>query len=131
MPSYSNVELREWILRQPNFDLLYNDWVKSGYKKELRPSVDRLDDYQGYFFGNIRLCGKNNKKSRSVYQIDLDGNIVKEFYSAKQAERDGIAGHQNISAACHGRLKKTGGFIWMYKDEFSEEEKCRRVYLAI
>lgn len=64
-PSYSLKEFREWLFNQKNFKLLFNNWVKSDYKKDKRPSVDRLDNLQGYFFDNIQLLTweENNEKN--------------------------------------------------------------------
>jgi len=71
LPSYSSKELIEWVLSHPNFDELYNNWVESGYKKKLKPSIDRLNNDIGYTFNNIQLvtweenfnnwCNRNEK----------------------------------------------------------------------
>ena len=54
-PTYSKEQLHVWMTSQVNFNNLYINWVASGYKKDLVPSVDRLDDYKGYSFDNIQL----------------------------------------------------------------------------
>jgi hypothetical protein len=54
-PAYTFEELYNWILSQSHFKKLYDRWVESGYKKDLRPSIDRLDDSKGYSFDNIQL----------------------------------------------------------------------------
>ena len=64
-PSYSLKEFREWLFNQKNFKILFNKWIKSNYKKDQRPSVDRLDNYKGYSFNNIQLITwkENNEKN--------------------------------------------------------------------
>jgi len=130
MPKYNLKQLREWIYLQPNFEELYNNWVKSDYKKEFKPSIDRLDDYKTYSLDNIQLTtwkknirryysdrmnGINNKQNRAVIQYDLQGNYVNEFYSMCQAERDTSVNNHSIWKNCTGRLKTAGGYIWKYK----------------
>lgn len=63
-PSYTLEELREWLFAQVNFEVLYIRWTMSNYNKYERPSIDRLDESQGYYFGNIQLMtwGENNQK---------------------------------------------------------------------
>ena len=55
MPKYSLSDFRKWCYGQTNFDRLYNNWSKNGYKRDLKPSADRLNTKKGYSFNNIRL----------------------------------------------------------------------------
>ena len=129
-PVYTIEELKLWIISQHNFETLYENWVNSDYEKNLSPSVDRLDDYKGYTLDRLQLMtwgenkekghkdrvdGINNKRSKSVIQMDLDGNFIKEFYSMHQAERKTIAKISNIHKVCNGLRNNAGGFIWKYK----------------
>jgi hypothetical protein len=131
MPNYTKHELAEWIYSQPNFEELYNNWVKSNYKKDLVPSCDRLDDYKPYTLDNIRLVtykenresyyndqknGINNKNARAVFKFDLQGNFIKEYYSIHEASRQNKLYYQNIYNTCIGRHKTCGGYVWKYKD---------------
>ena len=58
----------------------------------------------------------NGKKcSIPILQLTKDGEFVKEWPSAREAERQlGIA-QSHICACLKGRLKFAGGFIWRYK----------------
>ena len=129
-PKYTLSELRKWIYSQPIFEELYNNWITSGYKKEFKPSIDRLNDYKTYSLNNIQLTtwqknvrryysdrmnGINNKQNRAVLQFDLNETFIKEFYSMKQAERDTGVNNHSIWKNCTKRLKTAGGFIWKYK----------------
>ena len=51
-------------------------------------------------------------KCKPIKQIDKFGNVVKQWDSAKLAERTLGINATNISACCHGRLKRAGGFSW-------------------
>lgn len=93
---------------------LYDAWVKSGYESSLKPSVDRLDDYQGYSLGNIQVTtqkqnidkyyqdaveGKNTKTAVSVLQYTLDNQFVKEHHSISEAARSVGSTPTNIRLA--------------------------------
>ncbi len=43
-----------WAWNDPEFNRLFDDWVKSGYVRTLNPSVDRIDSSRGYHMDNIR-----------------------------------------------------------------------------
>lgn len=129
---YTRNELFIWINSQENFQELYDNWVESGYKTDMKPSVDRIDDYKGYTLQNIRLVttrenidryrqdqknGVNNKRNIAILQIDKNsGEIIKEYYSARQAERETGIYHSNIAAVMSGKKKSSGGYVWRYKE---------------
>ena len=56
----------------------------------------------------------NKAKSKPVLQFTLDGEFVREWESAKEAEKNGFSqGH--ICRCCRGQYKKHKGYIWRYK----------------
>lgn len=125
-PTYTKQELKKW-LQENGFKELFNAWVASGYKKEFKPSVDRLNDYQNYTLDNIQLvtwkenhtkgmedikAGINNKTSKAVIQYSKDGTFIKEFYSGIEASRQTGVDQSNIAKCCKGKYKHAGGFIW-------------------
>jgi len=129
LPTYSKEDLREWLYSQPLFHKLYDNYKRLDYQKAYAPSVDRKDDYLGYTINNIQLMtwkennekgyadfnsGRNRKKTRVVYQFNLDGSFVCEHYSFKEASRQTGAGVGAISNCCSGRAKTAGGFCWSY-----------------
>jgi len=128
-PEYSKVELKNWLINQGKFLPIYNTWVDSGYKKELTPSVDRLNDRCGYKFENIRLVtwGINvksyyssvrdgsSKICRPVLQFDKSGEFIREFATMKKAEVITSINVGSICRCCRGQGKSAGGFIWRYK----------------
>ena len=66
---------------------------------------------------NERVIAKNTngKLSKPVLQYTLDGKFVREWPSAKQAEREGGFNHGHIAACCKGKKNKHHNFIWKYK----------------
>ena len=128
-PSYSKRDFTYWILSQPLFNKLFKEWEKSGYDKTIKPSCDRLDDYKGYSFDNIRLItwqenvdkayadrkkGVNNKVSKAVKQYSLCGEVIAEYHSLREAERQTGVFNSGISACCLGKYKKYGGYVWCF-----------------
>lgn len=69
-PNYTLAAFRDWLYNHDSFVALYNNWFDSGFKTELIPSVDRLDDEKGYSFDNIRLVTwreNNIKRNKGHY----------------------------------------------------------------
>lgn len=136
-PSYSVKELREWLLKQKNFEVLYEAWRNSGFDRELVPSCDRIDDNLPYTLENITLTtGEKNKQKahqmvrdnklknptllngghRPVEKWTKDGSeLLKTYPSQAEAVRQNPSIHQaNIQKVCAGKIKSTGGFHWKY-----------------
>ena len=59
------------------------------------------------------LIKKNN--SKVVFQYDSQNNLIKEWESSMEVERQTGINHRNISAVCTGKRKTTGGYIWSYE----------------
>jgi len=78
------------------------------YKKEYDKNNDTIIPY------------KRNTQTRSLIQLTLNGEFIKEWDSITEA---GIAlsiSSGSISSACRGKLKTTGKFKWMYKEDYNE-----------
>ena len=43
-----------WALKDKEYNLLFDSWVKSAYTRALSPSIDRIDVTKGYIEGNMR-----------------------------------------------------------------------------
>ena len=65
---------------------------------------------------NERVAEKNTngKRSKKVYQYDLEGNFVREWKSTRECGRNGF-NQGNVVSCCRGKLKKYKDFIWRYK----------------
>jgi hypothetical protein len=59
-----------------------------------------------------RIAEKNFKK---VIQLDLNDNVLNEFESIRQAERETGVSRTNISSCCNGKRKSAGRFKWRKK----------------
>lgn len=76
---------------------------------------------------NLMTCKENinygtrnersaKKLSKVVLQFDLNDNLVKEYASTHQAERETGFANQNIVKCCKGKRKTAYGFKWKYKN---------------
>ncbi len=54
-----------WALKQNKFHKLYKRWKNSGYKTEIAPSFDRLDDNKGYALKRLQIV--TWKENRANY----------------------------------------------------------------
>jgi len=62
-----------------------------------------------------KLKQSRAKKSRPIYQLDLEGNIIKEWYSKREPLRE-LGFH--IHTTLKGKSKFGKGFLWVYVDEY-------------
>ena len=132
LPSYTSRELYEWCMSTVEFHQIFNDWKSCGFRSELKPSIDRLDDYDGYHFGNIQILtweennqknrddtksGKNKKKLKSIFQFNLDGDLIKMHDSIAIAGRETGANITHIVQNAQGNSNSCGGYLWRYTND--------------
>lgn len=132
IPDYTKSVFSNWLFSQSEFHRLYDLWVASGYLKMKKPSCDRKNDYAPYTLDNIQLMtwqenfnkghtdrknGTNNKGSKSVIQMDLLGNLIKHYHSARHANRVLGIDQSSIGRCCNGKAETSGGFKWAFADE--------------
>jgi len=130
---YNKKEFVDWLISQPEYLKLHKAWVKSGYDMWLAPSCDRLDDYLGYTFKNLRIVtwkvnydkgnndtksGINNKRNKAVVKLRLNQEFVEELHSLAEALR--VTGVRNIGQVCSGNRPLAGGFKWMFKEDYEK-----------
>jgi len=125
LPVYTKEELITWCLNQPLYHELHKNWVESGHKRRLTPSVDRIDSKKSYFFGNIQLMTtyqnvvkgveEGPHRRRKVIQITLDGKIIKIWPSINAAARGTGQSSSAITQVLTNQKRITaGGFKWKY-----------------
>lgn len=130
-PSYSKNDFSVWLYDN-GFKLLYDNWVFSGYLKDLKPSVDRFNDYKPYSLDNIRLVvwkenrekqyddillgrSTSGERCKPVVQYDSNGKFIAEYVSFSSAKR--INGYSMERSLNTGKIDKKG-FKWSYKNEY-------------
>ncbi len=128
-PEYTKEELKEWLYKH-DFKKLYKVWVKSGYKKNLKPSIDRKNDFKGYSFSNIKLgtwkenmkhqvndiangIGTSGKRCKPVLCYDKKHRLIAEYVSYNGARR--LVGYCMWKSLKTGKPDKKNGYYWRYK----------------
>ena len=113
-PNITKEQIMELIV-QPCHWCGQTDWKKN--------ALDRLDNSKGHNIDNVVCsCWECNKKrgieyhSKDILQYTLDGEFIAEYPSAREAEKQTGVWQQNIGKCCKGILKKTGGYVWRYKE---------------
>lgn len=61
----------------------------------------------------------NSPHRKSVAKLDLDGNIIKEYHSLREAGLDNNINKAHISRVCRGIQKTSGGFKWKFIDRIN------------
>lgn len=59
----------------------------------------------------------STSRQKSIYQLTLDGQIVRKWESTKAASASLGISSGNICSCLKGRLKTCGGFIWRYAEK--------------
>ena len=62
----------------------------------------------------------NSRTSKPVYSVDKVTGEIKEYPSAKEAERCTGIYHGSIIRCCRGERNSAGGFHWFYADDDNE-----------
>lgn len=71
---------------------------------------------------NIEICNNQilnifpyikNVTNKKVYQYTLNGEFVKEYFSARELEKEGFS-YKNISQVCHNEKKSHKGFRFSF-----------------
>ena len=129
-PEYNFSEFVLWVLltKFDKFGRLYFNWVDNGYKKELRPSIDRINPYKGYNIKNIQIItwqenddkGKKERgykriDKRKVLQLNKNGILIKEWNSVYDASKVLNCDSHGLRLRCKGIGKTYVGYIWRYK----------------
>jgi hypothetical protein len=106
------------------FDRLYNEWVKSNYNKQFKPTIDRISHKLPYTKSNIQWLtwAENRYKQRMEVNIIrarpigqyLGDTLVKEFKSVSDAVKKTGVSQGNLSSCLSGKRKTTAGYAWRY-----------------
>lgn len=121
---YSLRELQDSFIKNKRFERLFKEWQKSGYKKEMKPTVDRIDCLKGYTLKNIQVLtwAENRYKQRMELKrirarkcyMCLNGKVIKVFGSQREAVLKTGLSQGNLSEALNKKRRTCGGYNWTY-----------------
>ena len=98
-----------------NFEKYYIDFYdsyKNGYNQDL--GGYQIRDFSETMINNMRYA----QVSKPIYQIDFCGNIVKQWYGAREASKKLNIDQTGILACLHHDRYTYKGYIWIFVDEF-------------
>ena len=112
--------IKEWgCIAEASRELKINNSNISMCAKHYR---DNAGSYRWEYFYKERLGPiikiKKNRKGlfgKRILQIDDDGNVIKEFISLNEAERQLGINATSISKAINGHIRTAGGYHWKQK----------------
>jgi len=138
LPLFTKEQFMKWA-KENGFEKLHRIWIDSGCKKELTPSVNRLNDYGVYEFKNMELITweRNNKKGRGslkveelvhsklggiakelfskpVIKSDLTGKVLAIYPSVREAARQNNTDAGAIARVCRGEKITHHKSKWTY-----------------
>ena len=84
------------------------------HKDEIRTNnnIDNLewcDNKYNLTYGTIL-----ERKGLKIYQLDMNGNFIKEWLGANDASRNLSIPQSNITYCCQGKRKSAGNYKWCY-----------------
>ena len=83
-------------------------------EESLRKLSERFSGSGNPMYG-VHLTGANNKKSKPVIQMDMEGNFIARYANAIEAAKAVNGNNSEIGKACKGKIKSTKGYKWKYE----------------
>ena len=121
---YTLNELHNAFLEDKKFNRLYNEWVKSGFVKGKKPTIDRINCKEGYLLNNIHCMSWEDNRYKQRMECNIfrakpigkykEGVLIESFKSVSDAVRKTGIMQGNISSCLTGKRNKCGGYQWKY-----------------
>lgn len=95
----------------PSNNVLTNlEWCDKKYNNNYGTKIER-----GVANRDARAIG--DKNSMAVLQLDINGNLIKEWKSATACREELGFDNSVIAKCCKGKLKTGYGYTWKYKED--------------
>lgn len=123
IPNPNNLPCVDHINTQRNLNTVTNlRWVsvKDNLNNPLtrrKNSDTKKQIYLGSLNPNFGNRGIKNKLSIPIKQLDLYGNVIREWSCAKDAEREMGFDASTITKCCKGKKQTHKGYRWEYKEK--------------
>lgn len=95
------------------------EWsIKSGHMKRLNSlggkAIAKINKENGH---EVKWRTKGvEANSITVEQRDMNGNLINEFKSAREADRQTDVNQSSIIKCCKGKVRMAGGYVFNYKN---------------
>ena len=104
-----------------NFVFLNEDGSVDKEKSNLEWKTPKGNCNHGTRNERMRKALTNGKKSKKVLQFTLDRELIREWPSIMECERNGFDSGA-VCKCCNGKQKTHKGFRWMYADDYKENQ---------
>lgn len=99
-PNITKEELINWLLSK-GIEYKWEKYVECGYDKQLKPSIDRIDDYGVYEFSNMQLITWRENQRKGVNGVKHHNNCtnrqnMKEVGLVKNLNDKGIISFNSL-----------------------------------
>ena len=74
----------------------------------------RSEGLRGRNFSDLHKQRIGDSNSKAIEMLDTDGNVLRRFRGARDAEVELNISHSHISQCCHGHRQTTGGYMWRF-----------------
>jgi len=93
------------------------DSFKNGYNRSFGGETTK---------GATQPSGKDSPSCKRVCQISTNGELIKIWDCAADAEREINVSKSHISSVCKNIRKTAGGFIWVFEEEYDSNKNYKR-----
>lgn len=85
------------------------EWCTNAYNNNYGTRLNKIS----------KALTNNSKTSKKVNQYDKNGNLIRQWESTKQIERELGINNAHIGKCCQNKphYKTSGGYIWKYAEE--------------
>ena len=104
-----------------NFVFLNEDGSVDKEKSNLEWSNPKENSNHGTRNERVSKAMTNGKLSKRVLQLSLSGDLIREWPSAAECGRNGFDSGA-VCKCCNGKLPHYKGFLWMYYDDYEEQQ---------
>lgn len=93
--------------RCETFHKMYKDWVESGRRLGMTPTVDRIDNDKGYVEGNLQwLTQKDNLRKGGVVMPGVSGFFGVQAIPGNRFQANIFYGGKRIAIGCFGSAEQ-------------------------
>lgn len=122
---FSLTDFHNRFLYDKKFNRLFKEWVKRGFNKQYKPSLDRINSKVHYTVDNTQMLtwaenrykqSLDGKRGRKGVVLQMLGDkVIARYASQREAVmKTGIA-QGNMSSVLTGQRQTAGGYVWNYE----------------
>lgn len=120
-----NDKINKWVLHHRRGTIYSREGLKEIGEYYKRPAIELIfmlaEEHKRLHRTGNHLEEKSKKKvseamSKPVLQYSKDGELIREWFGAREAARVIGINQSSITRCCQGKRKSAGGFVWKYSE---------------